>query len=238
MAWEVREMTRNFYWCILAVAVFSAVFGWAICRAHAEDEPGPEIVRYGTPARPVVMPEKTDGVFRGFIWGVSKDDVRTYETAAFYKEEPNALFFIERPSEEDFSRVIRYDFQDGKLWRVEYSFQELNDPDASVIMNIHEDFKNALKLQYGAPKSEDMLWGNTPYRNHPQLWPRAMLSKALRMKTLWETEGTRVTLENYFIDPDFKLSYIVEDIRVADVVDHTVDVVPAPRTSPPSGNGP
>ncbi len=231
-------MIRKFYRCILVAAMFSAVCGCVIRDAFAQDEPGQDVLQYGNPPRPVAMPEKMDGDFRAFIWGVSKADVRAYETAAFYREEPNALFFIERPSEEDYSRVIRYDFRNGKLWRAEYAFQELNDPDPGVVMDIHEDFKNALKEQYGAPKSEALLWGQTPYRNHPNLWPRAMLSKALRMKTLWERGETRVTLENYFIDPDFKLAYIAEDMRVAGMVEHTLDVVPSAPPAPSSSPSP
>lgn len=91
-------MIRKFYRCILVAAMFSAVCGCVIRDAFAQDEPGQDVLQYGNPPRPVAMPEKMDGDFRAFIWGVSKADVRAYETAAFYREEPNALFLLnDRP---------------------------------------------------------------------------------------------------------------------------------------------
>ncbi len=230
-------MTRSFFITVFFMAGLSLASGVAVSQERAASaEP---VIFYGNPPRPIAMPQTSDGIFRGFIWGVSPADVRKYETAQYYNAETGVLFFIELPSHKDYRRLIRYDFLDQKLWRAQYTLQDLNDADPNVILNLYEDFKRALVKQYGEPIQEGMIWKPSPYRDHPKFWGRALLSKDLQMRTIWEKDGTRVVLENYFIDPDFKLTYRVEQMSVADAPQSMVEIVPqAPvnKTSIPSAN--
>jgi hypothetical protein len=181
---------------------------------------------YGSPPQPVAMPEMADGIFRNFVWGVSKQDVRKFENARFYKEEDNSLYFLEQPSKRDFRRIIRYDFRDGKLWRASYEFQELDTPNADTIMEIQEDVKRALAAQYGEPDEENFIWRDPYYRRYPQFWGRALLGQQLRLETLWEKGETKVVLKCRFEGPHYYLGYTAERQVPGQEQEFLKDIVP------------
>lgn len=204
----------------------------APAKAAVPEEPK---ILYGTPPRPVAMPKPTEGVFRNFIWGVSPEDVKTFETAVLLRDDGDALVFVEQPSRKDFRRTIRYDFRNGKFWRGTYEFQDLDDPNADTILNIHEDFKRAMIGQYGKPSDEELIWTKlSPYKNHPKFWGRAVFSKALKFRTVWEQDATKVVLENYFLGPHYRLAYMVENAPLANAEAAKVDLLPQFSDSPPA----
>ncbi len=148
--------------------------------------------------------------FRNFIWGASPQDVRQFESAVFYKEENGSLFFLEQPDE--FRRLIRYDFADGKLWRARYEFVEFNIPDSAAVLDKLADFQASLEKQYGKPTKEQMIWGNRLYRDYPQFWARSLLSGDLKFHTEWVFGSTRVILECFHGDLFFQLYYTAEKV--------------------------
>lgn len=156
-----------------------------------------------------------DGNFRHMIWGATPNDVKAFETARFYKEEAGSLYFVDQVTKEDL-RQIRYDFIGNKLWRGMYSFQQLTDPDPNNILNKYEDFKLDLEKQYGKADDEVFTWKDKTYRNYPQYWGRALLSKNLKVRSEWEQPGTKVVLNVYYEEPYYNLSYTAEQAGIAD----------------------
>lgn len=167
------------------------------------------ILLLGAPATAqVVVPGQAQ--FRYFVWGVSPADVTKFETAKYYKTDGDSVYFLERLEKRDFRRVIRYDFQDGLLWRGQYEFQELTYPDPTLILNMYEDIKRQLVGVYGDPVQDDYFWKDKKYLNHPDYWPRALRMGDLRMKTVWEIEGTKATLILERSEPNYNLVYTAE----------------------------
>jgi hypothetical protein len=179
-------MRKNFLFSQVAAMILLAVIMTAAPRAFAQEG------------------------FRGFIWGVTPSDVRTFETAAFYKEEGGSLYFLERLSRNDFRRLIRYDFRDGGLWRASYEYQEYTHPNSHAALERYEDMVRELSKTYGEPAEDEFLWRDRLYRNHPNLWGRALLSGDLRRRTVWQTEETRVTAQIHMTNPYFFLGYTAE----------------------------
>ena len=155
------------------------------------------------------------GIFRYFVWGVSPEDVIQFETAKFYKRDENSVYFIELPParnefEQQFRRVIRYDFRDNKLWRANYEYQEFFLSDARKPLEVYEDQKRELAALYGEPVRDDYLWKSKTYYNYPEYWGRALASKQMRRETAWTlSDGSTVLLELYMVDPYMQFDYTV-----------------------------
>lgn len=147
-------------------------------------------------------------VFRDFIWGVGKEDVRTFETAKWYKDEENSSFYVEKPDR--FRRTIRYDFREGKLWRAYYGWNGLHYADPMKI------FEEAAKLQvwleelYGEPDKEEIEWLNNRYRKQERLLGSALRSGDIRVRTTWTLPDANVVMEFYRDEPNYALHYTVE----------------------------
>lgn len=154
--------------------------------------------------------------FRYFIWGVTPADVQKFETAKYYKEENGSLYFLELPSPKDFRRMIRYDFQDGKLWRGVYSYEELRDPHPLRILDIYEGVKKSLNNVYGEPGKEDYIWNNPTYKNYPEYWPRALGAGELNFHTEWKSPDSKVVLELAYGTPSYNLVYSAQKLDTDD----------------------
>jgi len=149
-----------------------------------------------------------EGVFRGFVWGVTKEDVRKFEKARFYKEEGDALFFLEKPDR--FRRLITYRFADGGLIGAKYEMVEYHEPDPQDVLTRSADWTNQLKEKYGEPSAEEMIWKNKFYRTRPNFWFRAMRRGDLRIESKWTISGGGVVMKNYHDGYNYQLYYTVE----------------------------
>lgn len=157
----------------------------------------------------IATPAMADStIFRNFVWGASKDDVRQFESAKFYKEEGDSLFFVEQP--DDFRRLIRYDSKDGKLWGARYEYQELFFPNANKVLDRYADEEFLLEKLYGKPLEEKFIWKDRTYRNFPQFWARALFEENLRIETVWQVNDTRITLYCYYDGAIYQLYYTLE----------------------------
>lgn len=163
---------------------------------------------FAAKADPVV--DIGQGAFRYFVWGVSPEDVKKFETAGFYKEEGGSLYFLELPNPKDFRRLIRYDFEDGKLWRGSYDYQELKDPNPGRFLDMYEDVKRMISKAYGDPAKVDYIWKDPLYKNYPQFWGRALLSGDLKFYTEWDDRGTKAYLTLAYEKPVYKIIFTAE----------------------------
>lgn len=149
-----------------------------------------------------------DTIFRNFVWGAAKADVRKFETAKFYKEEGDSFFFVEQPDE--FRRVIQYDFKAGKLWGAKYEYQEMEFPNSQTAIDKCVDEELILEKLYGPMKEEKFIWKDKTYRNYPQFWARAFGSGDLRMEAVWQVNDTNITLHCFNDGRYYQLFYTLE----------------------------
>lgn len=168
---------------------------------------------FAAKADPVV--DIGQGTFRYFVWGVSPEDVKKFETAGFYKEEGDSLYFLELPGPKDFRRLIRYDFENGKLWRGVYDYQELKNPNPGRFLDMYEDLKRMVSKSYGDPVKVDYIWKNQFYKNYPQFWGRSLLSGDLKFYTEWKTGETKAYLTLAHEKPVYKIVFTAEKAGTA-----------------------
>ncbi len=148
--------------------------------------------------------------FRGFVWGVSRQDVKKYETAIFYKEEAEYIYFIEQPSKNDFRRLIRYEFLDNKLIAARYSYEELTTPNPDDIVDFYERFKKKISLSKGSAQDEKFIWRNRIYQRFPEMWNGAIRSGDLKIEAYWRfSKQTSARLSLSFKDSYYRLNYDV-----------------------------
>lgn len=152
--------------------------------------------------------------FRGFIWGAGKEDVRRFERAAFYKEEGESLFFVEK-ADGDLRRVIQYDFEDGKLARAQSHYPEYHETSPDPVLDKIAEETAALKDIYGAPDREELIWNDETYEYYPQFWGRALRRGDLRIVSAWETINTVIRLESFHDGDYYQIRTIAEDKALA-----------------------
>jgi len=145
------------------------------------------------------------GGFRGMIWGVTKDDVKKFERAKFYKEEGARLYYLEKP--DHFRRLITYDFTDGKLTGGKFEYVELHVSNPKTIMDMFGQKQIEFEKIYGKPTAEEFSWKNKKYRYYPEFWYRALRSGDLRMRAVWQTGDSRIALETYHDGLFYQLYY-------------------------------
>jgi hypothetical protein len=157
----------------------------------------------------IALPAQARGdVFRGFIWGVSPEDVRAYEKAVYYDDRDGLSFFEDIDGAR---RIYRYDFRDDKLWRIRVSFMELHRPYTQQVLDMIADEQNRLERKYGKPVREGLVWTDNTYRRYGQLFKRAFAMGHVRIEADWQTADTAVQMRAYKGDPYYELQYTIEN---------------------------
>lgn len=165
-------------------------------------------------AAPAMAKERSP--LRHFVWGASPEDIRKYETGTYFKSEDGSDYYVE-PFEDfykrEFYRTIRYDFKDGKLWRGQYSYDRLHEPNPMSIFERAADFKIALEKIYGKPTTDTLIWKNERYRKYPSLLGSALRSGHLVVETTWKLPDTQVVMQVYNDGTVYQLTYTAEKIE-------------------------
>ena len=175
-------------------------------------------------------------VYRNFIWGVSKEDVRRYEKAVFYKEEGNSLYFLLKPDR--FRRMIRYDFKGDKLTGIRFEVVEYREAISGNVVNMFYDVEKELTGFYGPPKSE-AFWKNKRYQKYPAYWGRPLYSGDLRLKNSWNLPDATVEEHAYYDGMMFQLFYtIVKKDDTGAPSGNAIDLPAAPASAASQTNAP
>jgi hypothetical protein len=153
--------------------------------------------------------------FRNFIWDVSREDVRAYETAKWYRDDAESAFYVEQPDE--FRRVIRYDFRGGKLWRAKFAYDDLQYPTPFMVFERAAAEQVELGKIYGTPTREEFLWNNVRYRPYPELLGSAFRSGDVRIRTTWEFPGSKVVMETFNDGAEYQLYYVAEKLSAPEM---------------------
>lgn len=153
---------------------------------------------------------------RNFIWGVSPQDVRTFEKAIFYQEKDNALEFLE--DKKGRRILIRYEFLENKLWKISMEYVELYDVDYATMFDLVMAEQADLASVYGKPTNEELAWKSKKYKNHPKFWGRAFGYGDLKIVTEWQTKDSLARLTAYRDKNNgafYHLGYTIEDGSIA-----------------------
>ncbi len=191
---------------LVAVGLILVLYGCSFNTVEAQTNPQAQSIS----AKPM-------GVFRDFVWGVSEEDVRSFETATFHKKEGDSLFFLlprDRTITPILKPMLRYNFTDSKLSSAEFYYFELTQPDGQRILDLFSKHEMELTAQFGRPAKEEFNWKNERYRKFPQFWGRALYSKDLWLKTTWLSSDTEVVLQAYRDKFGYRLYYTASRIAV------------------------
>lgn len=165
-------------------------------------------------AAPAVAKERS--ALRHFVWGATPEDIRKFETATFFKSEDGSDYYVE-PFEDfykvEFYRTIRYDFKDGKLWRGQYSYDQLHEANPMSIFERAVDFKIALENIYGKPTNDTLIWKKLRYRNYPKMLGSALRSGHVEVETTWKLPDTLVVMRAYNDGTVYQLTYTAEKVE-------------------------
>ena len=143
--------------------------------------------------------------FRGFVWGVSMQDVRKFEKAAFYKEEGDSLYYLEQLSKTDFVRHIRYDFAGDKLVGARYELKNMAFSSPETAVDVYDSIKSKIDRARRVKGEESFVWRNKTYLNYPEFWPRAVRSGDLKMQSHWVYADGEQDLSFWFADGRYKI---------------------------------
>jgi hypothetical protein len=147
-------------------------------------------------------------MFRNFIFGVTKQDVRKYESAPFYKEEGDSLFFLYQP--DYFRRMVRYDFVDNKLIRMTHDVEELVLPNPYRILEMSQDTQAGLTKLYGDPARQEFFWKDKQYEKVPEAWGRALYSRDLQIQISWDLPDATLVQQTYYDGNQYQIRYVFE----------------------------
>lgn len=160
--------------------------------------------------------------FRNFIWGVSKDDVKQYETAVLYKEEPDTLYYVYKP--DYFRRAIRYDFQNDRLVGIRHSVEDFTYPNSQRIVEDSQDLQQELTKQYGEPSAQEFFWKNKQYEKFPTYWGRSLYSKDLVIQITWLLADAKIVLHTSRPGPYYNLYYTIEPLGADGSSPYAIDL--------------
>ena len=138
------------------------------------------------------MAVDAQGIVRGFVWGVSLEDVKNFETARLLETYEGALFYRDTIEKRDV--LISYEFADNKLWRVRLDYQDdYSDPQEYIRLLL--DLQMMLEGRFGQATKENFLWHNDRERNFPQHWGHAVLRRDLDITIFWDLPETHVRID-------------------------------------------
>lgn len=155
-----------------------------------------------------------DADFRGFVWGVGKEDVRRFERAALYKEEGGSLYFVEK-AQGEMRRVIQYDFENEKLARIQTYYPEYHEASPDPVLDRIAAKTAEMSEVYGAPNRERLIWNDETYQYYPQFWGRALRRGDLRFESAWETATSVIRLESYHDGDYYQIRTIAQSKALA-----------------------
>lgn len=160
-------------------------------------------------------------VFRNFIWGVSPQDVRKFETAMYYDDKDGLTFFEDTA----IGRVIyRYDFRDDKLWRIRKEYMQFDRPTTKAVLDIVSDEKAKLEKKYGKPVRDDLFWIDRSWRRYGPYFERAFAMGKVRIEAEWQVEDTGILMKSYHSDPFFELTTTYENKTASEEAAQSFDL--------------
>jgi hypothetical protein len=127
--------------------------------------------------------------FRETNWGMSREQVRKIEKAAFSRETERALVYEGKIG--GLNCRILYFFAQEKLVRAKYLINEEHANKNDYIGDFNS-LKESVIKNYGKPIGDSITWKNERYKSDPKQWGLAISIGDLSYFTNWDTPNTEI----------------------------------------------
>lgn len=139
--------------------------------------------------------------FRNCKWGMTKEDVKKYESDIEIIEEKEDE--IQAKAEiNNTTFLIGYYFNNDKLEQVFMASMEEHSNE-NLYIDDYESFQELISKKYGEPKQDEQIWSDDLYKDKPSDWGFAISLGDLTMVSQWFTNTTEIGLtlsgDNYEI---------------------------------------
>lgn len=139
--------------------------------------------------------------FRKTFWGMSKEEVKSSETATPYGEKSDyTLMYLSNIS--DLDCVIVYFFTNNLLTGGRYYFTEKHSNDNDYLSD-YENMKELLSKKYGTPSTDNEYWKDDLYKDDYSSWGFAVSYGHYVRYAGWESDKTDIEIvisgENFSI---------------------------------------
>ena len=129
--------------------------------------------------------------FRSSAWGMSKEEVKVFETLEMESERDDVLVYPTRMAEKDFDAI--YIFFENQLVRGKYMLLEQYTNENSYVDDGIR-LSELLSKKYGSPSEEDQIWLSDTYKGDYDNRGRAVEVGELIFTWNWETPETSILL--------------------------------------------
>lgn len=129
--------------------------------------------------------------FRSLKWGMTKDEVQTYEGTGYREPNENTMYYT-RVREEGFPADAEYTFVEGKLVQGIFYITE-NKSDNPILVEDFMNLVNSLKARFGDPKVADLVYVNESDKTEDALKQLELVEQGLlQFRTGWMLEDTEL----------------------------------------------
>lgn len=159
---------------------------------------------------------------RGFIWGVSMDDVRASETAVSAGEDESNLFYMDEISlprvygggaaqaeRQTFKMLIQYHFTGNKLDSMRYDFVLTGITHPSQVMDRAMTLQLWLDTAFAQVSEPVFNFRNTREEKTPARWPWAIIRGDGSMRIAWKTDDAAARLSLSGADYEGQLDLMI-----------------------------
>jgi hypothetical protein len=155
--------------------------------------------------------------FRQTSWGMSKEEVKTIESAELDYESDDILGYNVKIGIKNF--LCGYYFLEDKLYRAGYHYLDNHTNDNDYIVE-YEELKELLIQKYGEPKIDEMIWKNDLFKDDVQHWGMAICMGHLKYHTTWENDTTVIGMILYGDNYEISLAIGYDSKELADIADN------------------
>ncbi len=142
--------------------------------------------------------------FRNVNWGMSKEEVKSIETADEFLELEDGTYSY-KATVASLDSYLFYEFVENKLASSGYMFLVEHSNKNRYIDDFHK-LKTLLIKKYGEPAFNIIHWDNDLYKDSKQDYGLAVSIGHLEYLTRWETDKTTIRLDLYGDNYDIYLS--------------------------------
>lgn len=129
--------------------------------------------------------------FRSLKWGMTKDEVQTYEGTGYREPDENTMYYT-RVREEGFPADAEYTFTDGKLVQGIFYITE-NKSDNPISVDDYMELVNSLRARFGEPSIADLVYTNKSDTTEDAAQQLELVKQGLlQFRTGWLLEDTEL----------------------------------------------